>query len=101
MVDKGELMPKINKTQREMLGQLMDRPFGLVAVSDWTNGMGRHTTRKATPPHCAEMAIEDAIALPGLSGKQARRLHRARPRVQRVIVVVNRRAANRDRRPLL
>ena len=101
MVDKGELMPKINKTQREMLGQLMDRRFGLVAVSDWTNGSGRYTTRKATPPHCAEMAIEDAIALPGLSGKQARRLHRARPRVQRVIVVVNRRAANRDRRPLL
>ena len=88
---------KITVVQRRMLGQLMDARHGCAAVSDWTNGMGRHTTRKATPIHCAELSIDNAMFLPGLSGKQARALHKARPRVQRVIIVTNRRAANRDR----
>ena len=88
---------KTTITQRRMLGQLMDSRFGCVAVSDWTNGMGSSTTRKRTPIHCDELSIEDAMRLPGLSGKQARSLHRARPRVQRVIIVTNRRSANRSR----
>ncbi len=88
---------KITAVQRRTLGQLMDSRFGCVAVSDWTNGSGRRTTRKATPIHCGELSIEDAMRLPGLSGKQARALHKARPRVRRVIIVTNRRAANRSR----
>ena len=90
---------RITAIQRRTLGQLMDSFHGCVAVSDWTNGMGRHTTRKATPIHCRDMSINDAMKLPGLSGKQARRLHKARPRVQRVIVVTDRRKANQDREP--
>ena len=85
---------KTNKTQRRVLAELIAANGGIVPVSEWTNSYGRHTTRKATPPACEDLDIETACELPGLSGKIARRLHKARPRVQRVIVVTDRRRAN-------
>ena len=86
---------KTNKTQRRVLSELIKDTGGIVPVSEWTNGSGRHTTRKATPPACEDLDIETACHLPGMSGKVARRLNKARPRVQRVIIVTNRRRANR------
>ena len=85
---------KTNKTQRRVLAELIAANGGIVPVSDWTNSSGRYTTRKATPPACEDLDIETACQLPGMSGKIARRLHKARPRVQRVIVVTDRRRAN-------
>jgi hypothetical protein len=86
---------KTNKTQRRVLAELIAANGGIVPVSEWTCGSGRHTSRKATPPACEDLDIETACELPGLSGKIARRLHKARPRVQRVIIVTDRRRANR------
>ena len=94
---RKETPMRINTDQRRTLGQLMDMPHGCAAVSDWTNGSGRYTTRKATPPFCSEMPISDAMALPGLSGKQARAMHKARPRVKCIIIVTDRRNANKHR----
>ena len=85
--------PKITITQRRMLAQLM-AGHGLRASSDWTTGLGRHTKRKAIPPFCESLPIEDAMALPGLSGRQARALQLRRPLVQRVVIVTDRRKAN-------
>jgi hypothetical protein len=85
---------KTNKTQRRVLAELIAATGGIVPASEWTNGAGRYTTRKATPPACGDLDIETACQLPGMSGKIARRLHKARPRVQRVIVVTDRRRAN-------
>ena len=86
---------KTNKTQRRVLAELIAATAGIVPTSEWTNGSGRYTTRKATPPACEDLDIETACRLPGMSGTIARRLHKARPRVQRVIVVTDRRLANR------
>ena len=89
---------KPNKRQIETLREFMGGAWSYRvcrASSDWTNGSGRHTTKRATPVYCAEMTITDAMGLPGLSGKEARKLHKARPRVSRVVVVVDRRAENR------
>ena len=91
---------KPNKRQIETLREFIQGADaggyrGCRATSEWTNGSGRHVTKRATPVYCAEMPIADAMALPGLSGKEARKLHKARPRVSRVVVVVDRRAANR------
>jgi len=41
------------------------------------------------------MTIDEAMDLPGVVGKAARRLHRERPRVEKVVAVVDLRAARR------
>jgi len=86
---------KPNKRQIQTLREFMSGASECRATSDWTNDSGRHITKRAVPVYCAEVPIREAVALPGLSGKQARRLHKSRPRVSRVVVVVDRRAANR------
>jgi len=85
---------KFTKPQISSLYAFIHYHRGCAPVSEWTTGHGRHTRKRVVPVFAQEMGIGDAMALPGLSGKNARRLNKARPRVARVIVVVNRRNAN-------
>ena len=84
----------INRTRIETLRGFISNNDGCVPSSEWTNGAGRYTTKKAPPPHCELMTIQQAMRLPGLSGRAAKRLHRNRPSIQKVVVVTNQRAVN-------
>ena len=86
---------KPNKIQIGNLLTIHDDHRGVCASSDWTNGSGRYVTRRAEPPFCRLMRINEAMALPGWVGTQARKLHNARPRVQKVVAIVNLRGARR------
>lgn len=85
---------KTSKPRIETLRAFARMNDGCVPSSDWTNGSGRHITRRAPPVHCELMPIWQAMALPGLSGRAAKRLNRKRPGVRKVVVITNRRAAN-------
>jgi len=82
-------------TNPSTMSHFLSKNDGCVAVSEWTTGSGRRTRAAPTPTACEEMSISQATHLPGLSGVAARRLHKARPRVRRVVVVTDRRTANR------
>jgi len=43
--------------KNKLLRELHDNYEGVVASSDWTNGSGRFTTKKAIPENCAEIPI--------------------------------------------
>ena len=69
---------------------------GIVAASDWTNGGGRWTTRKATPQHAREVyADQIGWALKGEVLKNARALLKRRPKIIKFIAITNLRAARR------
>ena len=82
-------------TNPSTMRHFLSQNNGCIPVSEWTTGYARQSRRKTTPDHCEEMDLWQAARLPGLSGTAARRIMRDRPRVQRVVVVTDRRAANR------
>jgi hypothetical protein len=84
---------KPNKRQVGSLAEIHDGDRGVCPSSEWTNGSGRYVTRRAVPPFCRLMRISEAMELPGEIGRQARRLHKARPRVQKVVAIVDLRGA--------
>jgi hypothetical protein len=65
---------------------------GAILSSDWTTGHGRYISLRAIPPHCQALPVSESVKLPGETGKNARKLFKAHPRVQKIICVTNRRA---------
>jgi hypothetical protein len=76
---------------------------GAILASAWTNGRGNYITRRPIPAYCAEVVIrsgsyEFETELKKLTGKTkatARRLAKAHPKAQKLIVVADRRGLNR------
>jgi len=87
-------MKKPTKTQVRMLEMLMNSG-GCVMSSEWTNGCGKFRTKRAVPVYSEDMFLSQACELPGAAGLAARRLRRAHPRCQSVIIVTDIRAARR------
>lgn len=85
-------MTKAYKLLNEILNQ-----GGVVAASDWTNGSGRSTSKKAIPVHCKEIYADhwDIGDLKGEVKKNALKLLRQRPSIRKLIVITNLRAARR------
>ena len=82
------------KTQVRML-ELLLNAGGCVMSSEWVNGCGRYRTRRAVPVFAEWKTLDRACDLPGFAGKAARKVRRAHPRCQSVIVVTDIRAARR------
>jgi hypothetical protein len=80
---------KLTKPQRENLLALVALG-GVVPASEWVNGNGRYTKMKAIPPGCAVYNVEQAGSrLRGETLAALQRLVLARPRVRRVVAVVD------------
>ena len=84
----------MNTIQKKALAYLLTVNDGCIPSSEWTNGSGRFTTKKAVPRHCELLPIVQAVGLAGKSGVAARKLNKARPNIRKVVVVTNRRAAH-------
>ncbi len=80
-----------NITQIRTLKQLINHHDGIVKTSEWTNGMGRHTTRKAVPPFCERICRVRADEYT----KKIQKFFADNPRVQEVVAVTNYRAVNK------
>ena len=93
---------KITIPQAWSLNQILDHG-GVVPTSEWTNGRGRHTTRKQVPPHCERMWVHHGhhYLKSGLVKRNLEKLIAARPRVEYVIVCTNLRAARKAVRETL
>ena len=88
----------LRKPQAEALATIL-ADGGVVASSDWTNGSGRYTTRRAVPPYCELLeAWQASSRLRGEVGRSFERLRRVRPSVQRVVAVTDLRGARRAMR---
>jgi len=84
---------KHTKTQRRMLQELLVKRGGCVMQSEWTNGSGSYTTRRAVPVYSEDLSLDAACKLGGAAGKAARRVRKAHPRCERVIIVTDIRRA--------
>ena len=88
-------MQKLRKPQIEALSSIL-ASGGVVPSSEWTNGSGRHTTRRTVPPHCELLDWWKARQqLRGEVGSALKRLLKARPQILRVVAVTNLRAARK------
>ncbi len=81
------------KPQRRMLQELLAQRGGCVMQSEWTNGSGSYTTRRAVPVYSEDLSLDAACKLGGAAGKAARRVRKAHPRCERVIIVTDIRRA--------
>jgi hypothetical protein len=83
------------KPQAEALSSILESG-GVVASSEWTNGSGRHITRRTVPPYCELLEAWQAEShLRGEVRRSFERLRRMRPRIQRVVAVTDLRGARR------
>ena len=76
--------------------QLIANRGGAIAASDWTTGTGNYVSKRPIPAHCIEIDSCDVDRLKGKSKAAATRLMKARPKVQKVIVVADWRSLNRE-----
>ena len=76
--------------QKHALRQLMHRPY---LTSEWTNGAGKHTTRRAIPPYAEriERWELETRALP----KRITSVFARHPRAQAIVAIINMRAARK------
>ena len=92
------------KPQIESLRTLHDGQYcGVAASSDWTNGQGRFTTRRATPvfsdrieghtPDDLKNAVEKQLR--GEVRDAARRLLKLRPRIKCLVAITDLRSARK------
>lgn len=83
----------MTKSQENMIE--IHKAGGVIASGDWTRGSGNFVSKRAIPQHCEEMTVAEASnTLKGESAKALKKLIKARPRVQKVIAITDRRAAN-------
>ncbi len=82
------------KTQIRML-QMLVNSGGCVMSSEWVNGGGKFRTKRAVPVFAQRLALWRACELPGAAGQAARKLRRAHPRCETVVIVTDIRAARR------
>lgn len=68
---------------------------GAVLASSWTTGSGNYISKRPIPAHCAELSAEDAQKLGGVVGSSVRKLIKAHPRAQKIIVVTDVRAVRK------
>ena len=71
------------------------RNGGAILASEWTTGSGNFISKCPVPAGCAEVAVKDAVTMKGETGKTARRLLKAHPRAQKMIVVADRRLVSK------
>lgn len=79
---------------------------GAVAASDWTNGSGRYISKRTLPPFCIEVCVfpdGDGFyqdfdrhhwhipVLPVYAKRAAEKLLKERPKVKKIILMVDRR----------
>ena len=76
---------KIDKRRVKSLRALLDLG-GVVMSSAWTNGQGRHTTRRAVPPLCEVFERHRPIRY-GLVPRHVVEYLQDNPRVERVVAV--------------
>jgi len=88
------------KTQINALNEIIE--MGGCIASHWTSGSGNYITRRATPVFCETVEIADGLnfarRLPDLKGyaaKCAKRLLKAHPKAQKLIICTNIRAARK------
>lgn len=87
-------MKKPTKTQVRMLEMLVNSG-GCVMSSEWTNGCGKFRTKRAVPVYSERLDLAPACELPGAAGQAARKLRKAHPRCETVVIVTDIRAARR------
>ena len=87
-------MKKPTKTQVRML-QVLVNSGGCVMSSEWVNGCGNFRTKRAVPVFSERLDLARACELPGAAGQAARKLRRAHPRCETVVIVTDIRAARR------
>ena len=73
----------MNKSQAMAILELAKK--GPVPTSEWTNGSGRYTTRRAIPEGAVEWSRYEAVSAP----ETVQVVFRDRPRVERVIGLVD------------
>ena len=97
---------------------------GVVAASDWTSGGGRHVSKRTIPPHCIEIKIMPSFEnigadgnlktfpaylewdksklekLPAYAKRAIEKLQKERPKVQKVIALVDRRGLKKALREI-
>ena len=78
---------KCNSVQAVNVWQLYRS--GACATSEWTNGRGQNTRRRAVPPFCQRISKYEANQHP----KRIRQIFEKRPRVQEVVAITNMRGA--------
>jgi hypothetical protein len=101
MIISGE---NINKTTIKGVKAIMAMG-GACIVSDWTNGSGRHTTRRPTPAFCEELTLWsdergadftiEYYELKGSAAKAIRKIMKNHPRAHSAIVCTNIRGARK------
>lgn len=80
---------KIDKRRAKSLQALLDLG-GVVMSSAWTNGQGRHTTRRAVPPLCevfSRYSVTDEHTFTAAVPAHVVEYLQDNPRVQRVVAV--------------
>ncbi len=82
------------KTQIRMLEMLVNSG-GCVMSSEWVNGGGKFRTKRAVPVFSQRLALWRACELPGAAGQAARKVRKAHPRCETVVIVTDIRAARR------
>lgn len=88
-------MNSIRKQQASSLAELL-REGGIVPTSEWTNGRGSRTTRRAVPPYCQLLSVSEADSiLRGAVRSAFVRLITKRPRIQQVVAVTDLRGARK------
>lgn len=78
-------MKKLTKSNIKNLEQIFYYYKGVVKVSDWTTGSGRHTKRRNIPPYCKEYSWMDYKAAP----EHVKNYLDENPRVIKVVAVEN------------
>lgn len=71
------------------------RRGGAVPSSEWTTGHGRHISKRPVPVGCKLVDADQVAKLAGETKKAAMKLLRDRPRIQRLVVVHDRRKVAR------
>ena len=83
---------KITKPQLESLAYLK-QCGGAVLTSEWVNGSGRYTTKRAIPPCCKR--VERWAAWFPEYPERIKRMFKLHPRCKAVIAITDMRTANR------
>ena len=85
----------INHNQAQTLNEIY-ASGGAVLASEWVRGSGSYVSKRAIPPYCKEMNIDDAVAvLGGKAGKAAKAIKKAHPKARKVIAIVDMHSAAR------
>ena len=87
-------MTNTNNTQIAILKEFISAGY-VRKASDWTSGTGRYVTKRTLPVYVVEIAVCNINQLNGIALKQAKKLLKANPKIQKILAVDNVRAVNK------